>query len=87
MYVMVCSHPDLSHTLSVASRYMANPEKEHWKSVRWIFRYLRSTFNARLQFGESGYGFLLIFLILIMLVIWTREDPSHIMFSPLVVLL
>jgi hypothetical protein len=29
----------------------------------------------------------LIFLILIMLVIWTREDPSHIMFSPLVVLL
>ena len=33
MYAMVCSRPDLSYALSVVSRYMANPEKEHWKSV------------------------------------------------------
>ena len=33
MYVMVCSHPDLSHALSVVSRFMANPYKEHWKAV------------------------------------------------------
>ena len=43
MYAMVCSHPDLSHELSVVSRYMANPGKEHWKAVQWIFRYLRGT--------------------------------------------
>jgi len=34
MYAMVCSRPDLSHALSVVSRYMANPGKEHWKAVQ-----------------------------------------------------
>ena len=53
MYAMVCSRPDLSHALSVVSRYMANPGKEHWKTVQWIFRYLRGTSNACLQFGNS----------------------------------
>ena len=56
MYAMVCSRPDLSHALSVVSRYMANPGKEHWKAVQWIFRYLRGTFNACLQFGKSRDG-------------------------------
>ena len=48
MYAMVCSRPDLSYALSVVSRYMANPGKEHWKAVQWIFRYLRGTSNAYL---------------------------------------
>src|SRR6266498_1479104 len=38
MYAMVCSRPDLSYAISVVSRYMANPGKEHWKAVQWIFR-------------------------------------------------
>ena len=29
MYAMVCTHLDLSHTVSSVSRYMANPGKEH----------------------------------------------------------
>jgi hypothetical protein len=33
MYTMVCSRPDLSHALSVVSRFMANPGKEHWRSI------------------------------------------------------
>jgi hypothetical protein len=33
MYAMVCSHPDLSYAMSLVSRYMANPSKEHWKVV------------------------------------------------------
>ena len=37
MYAMVCSRPDLSHALSVVSRFMANPGKEHWRAVQWIF--------------------------------------------------
>jgi ATP-binding cassette subfamily B (MDR/TAP) protein 1 len=56
MYVMVCSRPDLSHALNVASRFMANPSKEHWRVVQWIFRYLRGTSNACLQFGKSRDG-------------------------------
>jgi hypothetical protein len=29
MYAMVCSHPDLSSAMSLVSRYMVNPGKEH----------------------------------------------------------
>jgi len=56
MYVMVYFHPDLSHALSVVSRYMANPSKQHWNVVHWIFRYLRGTSSACLQFGKSSDG-------------------------------
>jgi ATP-binding cassette subfamily B (MDR/TAP) protein 1 len=33
MYAIVCSRPDLSHAMSLVSRYMANPGKEHWNVV------------------------------------------------------
>ena len=56
MYAMVCSRPDLAHAVSVVSRYMSNPGKEHWKAVQWIFRYLRGTSNARLHFGRTRDG-------------------------------
>ena len=29
MYAMVCSRPNLAHAMSVVSRFMANPRKEH----------------------------------------------------------
>lgn len=56
MYAMVCSRPDLSYAMSLVSRYMANPGKEHWKAVQWIFRYLRGTSKACLKFGRTGEG-------------------------------
>ena len=56
MYAMVCSRPDLSHAMSVVSRYMANSGKEHWKAVQWIFRYLRGSSSACLCFGKSRDG-------------------------------
>jgi hypothetical protein len=56
MYAMVCSRPDLSYAMSLVSRYMANPGKEHWKAVQWIFRYLRGTIDACLKFGRTDKG-------------------------------
>jgi hypothetical protein len=56
MYAMVCSRPDLSHAMSLVSRYMANPSKEHWNVVQWIFRYLRGTSKAYLKFCRTGGG-------------------------------
>jgi hypothetical protein len=43
MYAMVCTRPDISHAVSVVSRFMSNPGKEHWHAVKWILRYLRGT--------------------------------------------
>jgi ATP-binding cassette subfamily B (MDR/TAP) protein 1 len=34
MYAMVCSRPDLSYAMSLVSRYMSNPGKEHWRAVQ-----------------------------------------------------
>lgn len=56
MYAMVCSRSDLSYAMSMVSRYMANPGKEHWKAVQWIFRYLRDTSDACLKFGRTEKG-------------------------------
>jgi hypothetical protein len=33
MYAMVCSCPNLSHTLSVIGKFMGNPSKEYWRAV------------------------------------------------------
>lgn len=56
MYAMVCTRPDLAYAVSMVSRYMANPGKEHWKAIQWIFRYLRGTTDVCLQFGRTRDG-------------------------------
>ena len=33
MYAMICTRLDLAHAVSVVSRYMANPGKEHGRVV------------------------------------------------------
>ncbi|KAG8478904.1 hypothetical protein CXB51_028750 [Gossypium anomalum] len=56
MYAMVYSRPDLSYAVSVVSRYIVNPGKEHWKAVQWILRYLRGTTDVCLHFGRTRDG-------------------------------
>ena len=34
MYVIVCTRPDITHTIGVVSRYLSNPGKEHWNAVK-----------------------------------------------------
>jgi len=51
MYAMVCTRPDLAHAVSVVSRFMGEPSKEHWQAVKRIFRYLRGTSDVGLIYG------------------------------------
>ena len=53
MYAMVCTGPDIAHTVRVVSRYMSNPDKTHWEAVKWIMRYLRGILDTFLYFGTS----------------------------------
>ena len=39
MYAVVLTRPNISHALSIVSRYMATPGKEHCQAVKWILRY------------------------------------------------
>ncbi|GJR70550.1 retrotransposon protein, putative, ty1-copia subclass [Tanacetum coccineum] len=51
MYLMVCTRPDIAYAVSVVSRYLANPGKNHWEAVKWILKYLRGTVNVGLVYG------------------------------------
>ncbi|GKV08223.1 hypothetical protein SLEP1_g19888 [Rubroshorea leprosula] len=54
MYAMVCTRPNISHAVSVVSRYMANPGKGHWEVVKWVLRYLRGTTDVGLVYDRSA---------------------------------
>ncbi|KAH9800560.1 hypothetical protein KPL71_000707 [Citrus sinensis] len=54
MYAMVLTKPNLAHVLSVVSRFMATPGKEHWKAVKWVLRYLKGTQQYGLVYGKSA---------------------------------
>ncbi|XP_058202223.1 secreted RxLR effector protein 161-like [Rhododendron vialii] len=53
MYAMVCTRPDISHAVSMVSRYMHDPGKGHWQAVKWILRYIQGTVNVGLKFGRD----------------------------------
>eukprot|EP00253_Pinus_taeda_P024088 PITA_24088 len=47
MYAMVCTRLDIAHAMGVLIRFMPKLGKEHWTTVKRVFRYLR---------GTSDYG-------------------------------
>ena len=56
MYVMVCTRPDLTHIVSVVSKFISNPRILHWDEVKWIFRYLRGTTDYDIMFNRQQSG-------------------------------
>ncbi|XP_057771095.1 secreted RxLR effector protein 161-like [Salvia miltiorrhiza] len=54
MYIMICTRPDLSHGISVVSRYMADPGKYHWEALKWVLRYLKGAFDLGILFKRVG---------------------------------
>jgi ATP-binding cassette subfamily B (MDR/TAP) protein 1 len=53
MYAMVCTRPDISHAVSMVSRYMHDPGKGHWQAVKWILRYIHGTTDIGLKFERD----------------------------------
>jgi hypothetical protein len=55
MYAMVCTRPDIAHAVGFLSKYMSKPGKEHWTTVKRVFRYLRGTTSYGLCYeGRPG---------------------------------
>ena len=54
MYLMVCTRPDIAYAVSVVSRYMANPGKNHWAALKWVLRYLAGTKKLGLKFENHA---------------------------------
>jgi hypothetical protein len=55
MYSILCTQPNIAHSVGVVSRFLANPEKQHWKVIKWILRYLKGTSHCFLCFGNNDF--------------------------------
>ncbi|KAL4018602.1 hypothetical protein IC575_022202 [Cucumis melo] len=53
MYLMICTRPDLGYAMSMISRFMSNPGKEHWKVVKWVLRYLEGSTSVSLCYSRD----------------------------------
>ena len=56
MYTMICTRPDLAHSISLLSKYMSNPGRSHWEALKWLLRYIKGTVNEGLVYHSSKKG-------------------------------
>ena len=54
MYLMTCSRPDICYAVSVLSRFMTVPREKHWRFVKHLLRYIKSTRDYALIFPRSN---------------------------------
>eukprot|EP00253_Pinus_taeda_P036452 PITA_36452 len=55
MYAMDYTRPNIAHAVGVLSRFMSKTGKEHWTTVKRVFRYLRGTSDYGLCYqGRPG---------------------------------
>ncbi|KAH9750946.1 Integrase catalytic domain-containing protein [Citrus sinensis] len=60
-FKLSAAQPDISHAVSLVSKFIANPGYEHWRAVQWIMRYLKRTLEVGLIYGgEDKNGHTLI---------------------------
>ncbi|CAM8928896.1 unnamed protein product [Rhodiola kirilowii] len=45
MYSMVCTRPDIAHSVSMISRFMSKPGKAHWDAVKWVLNMLKEVWE------------------------------------------
>lgn len=51
MYLSICSRPDISYSVGVLARYMANPTTVHGQAAKSVGRYLKGTANHGITYG------------------------------------
>lgn len=54
IYVVVCTQPNISHSMGVVRRFLANPNKQHQQVVKWILMHLKGISHYCLCFGNNN---------------------------------
>lgn len=54
MYAMVCTRPDLAHSISVVSKFLKNPKQIHCDLIRHIYQYVRGNLDLALSYKSTG---------------------------------
>nr|GEV60532.1 hypothetical protein [Tanacetum cinerariifolium] len=50
------THPDLSYSVGVVSKYMQSPKESHYAAMKKILRYLKGTTEYGLKYPKGGNG-------------------------------
>uniref|UniRef100_A0AAV1ULP4 Reverse transcriptase Ty1/copia-type domain-containing protein n=1 Tax=Peronospora matthiolae TaxID=2874970 RepID=A0AAV1ULP4_9STRA len=53
MHLTTATRPDIAYAVGYVSRFMENPQQQHWTAVKRIFRYLQGTKSHGLRFQPS----------------------------------
>lgn len=56
MYIMLCTRPDLSTSVNILSRYTNKNNKELWKCLKRVLRYLKGTSDLKLIYKRCEYN-------------------------------
>ena len=63
MFIMIYSRPDLSHAIGILSRFMSNPDPEHWEALKRVLGYLNATRGFRITYRKSSDKGITIFIL------------------------
>ena len=50
MYIMLCTRPYLTYSVSLVSRYQSKPEPAHWEVVKRIMKYIKDILQHKLVY-------------------------------------
>ena len=46
--------PYIAFTVLAVACFVANPAPAHWEAIKWIFHYLKGTYNLWLTYGKAS---------------------------------
>jgi len=55
-WAALATHPNIAFTVTMVTRFAANPGPVHWEAVKRIFRYLAGTWELWLSYGETRHA-------------------------------
>ena len=57
IHLMTATRPDIAYAVGYASRFMENPQQEHWTVVQRIFLYLQGGFRFQPSYKIDFRGY------------------------------
>jgi hypothetical protein len=54
IYLMTCTRPDISYSVSTLSKFMQEPRELHWRFLKRLLRYLKTTSDYSLVYRRSS---------------------------------
>jgi hypothetical protein len=54
IYLMTCTRPDIAYSIGVLARFMQEPRELHWRFMKRLLSYVKTTMDYRLIYKKSN---------------------------------